>query len=532
MPASAPPPVLEKQIQILCQEQRNSVFQHVMSRYGQDHKVDSHTYYNVMYYLKDQRGLSGEKPDTTSPLGKVHIDDQLSDEGKRAQVDQLITRFTEVFDQKYHLAVIVDTIIRCMGSSNQDGKGLKVRIFSWLRECLAPHANFPCPTSSNLRDLRRTAQQQGNTSKIISYKALEKFFKLYDSNYQVDRQPVQQYETFYRQCKQHPVLRKMLAGTIQLAKKLDLPVFADQEKLLQQQLDTVIGICIPEDEKEEFDQEKTECGASPLSSAAQCYLEQNKQVLKILPCLKTAKAFLRYLYPITYTEERQKQLLQELMVALDKATNTLHSFCTSLDSINGETIFRLYILPIKKNLHRLKQGHMSEEEMKDTLLKHAEHIIMIPEESSDLTVATLLEQLEGEGIQQWGKGSLEETCLLSNSNVKRALVQLLLDTVTSFPPYQFDYYITRFHQDVMTPHMFPMMSVASEAGEEEKFVYEQTEGVHPLFLLHMLVCLGGLEYQDTEFIRDAFDLTTQPIKEKRKSGLIRSEQAKNATPQR
>jgi len=161
--------------------------------------------------------------------------------------------------------------------------------------------------------------------------------------------------------------------------------------------------------------------------------------------------------------------------------------------------------PHTLKIQGLRRGDMTQMEIRDTFLAHADKIQIkrdqtLGEWMGSPEFRTLRETLGEDFILEALRGSDTLTHVkLSDPRVRGLLAHFFAEMVFSVSPSPMSFYISDFHKGLFTQISRPQ----KREGMGDVFV--QTKGFNPLVLYQMLVELGELQYKDRSIFRGTFE---------------------------
>ena len=311
------------------------------------HHQDTHTRDNVMYHLKEARGIPGDKP--------VRIDNygQYSSPGDRVRVVQ-------AFDALgYHPRDVMEAMIEHMRQNNDEGNDFRELMLSWMSDNLAQVANLPCPAQHNLNHMRTMARVRTYEAQRLPYTTIDAFMQQYDPDYEAATHSFSGIEAFFAQIMRDPLLTPFwtkikLPRAAVLQSALDVPLLQ-----AQQQYDAFMRLCLLEGQRDGFDQcilakVQAERDFAPLEQQFQEKLQDHPQVQRDYRLLKgndarseeeqiTFEALVKKHAPETYLAKQQVQnetieqyrglILQArtYVMSLQQPGNVLQHFVPGID---------------------------------------------------------------------------------------------------------------------------------------------------------------------------------------------------------
>ena len=493
--------------------------------------VDTHTHDNLMYHLKEARGIRGDKPARLDPYG------QYNTLGSKREAVAAFDRLG------YQPHVLIDIL-------GEQGVDFQELMGDWMRDNLAQVANLACASDLGLRSLRTLARVKGYSDQYLPYSEVVEFFRGYDKGYELG---LQSYDTeaFFKRMTQDMRL-KPLASIFELP---DISVmaeaFQDLIRAKEEQIDAIWKVFLTDTQQKRYDELKqlkaqVETKWEMAQDVLESSLKEEKRLLEYQDVMTRVEGYSPTLQDQEALEELIEQYAPENFKGLQERLHKVRAEWYKLlprAQLNSATPTQLEELQkifqnpklqknqvvlrkgdLERELGALKSGSVSSAKLKCAFQDQAEHIVVKKDQTfADFLKTKELDQVRKElgtsfvdralgvrceagayeildkddkdDIESHKKVDLQQR-FISDPQIKRLIAGLYAKVVFSMTPKPFSYYLSAFHKDQFRSIMCPQR-------EEGGHVFKR--GISPLVVYQMLVELGELRYKDPHTFQGVFD---------------------------
>jgi hypothetical protein len=161
------------------------------------HHQETHTRDNVMYHLKEARGIPGDRP--------VNLDNY-GDYRNRGDGPRVIQAFDAL---GYNPRDVIRMFHEHMLQNNQDGGDFRELMLSWMQDNLAQAAVLPCGDGKNLSQMRAFFRVRGMEKQRLPYTEVEQLMREYDKEFVLAKRHFPSVASFLSQLQGDPLLKPL-----------------------------------------------------------------------------------------------------------------------------------------------------------------------------------------------------------------------------------------------------------------------------------------------------------------------------------